>query len=525
MTPKQEPRTLNAEPRTLNQEPRTLNGILIPLISGIALSFAFPRANLHWIAWFALAPMMYYIYRLPWKGALLSGLAFGLGYFGSLLYWILIFGKLPWAALVTYEALHIVIFAVLAKAIGGRLGLWGRFALLPALWIAIEWFRALGTFGFTWGDLGYSQFKVLPLIQIAAVTGVWGVSLILAMSNAALANLALARKLKTGSSTAFGQVFLVMLIVLGVTIFGLAVERQPLQGKEITAAVIQGNINQDVVQDFAYRENVWDTYTSLTLDAASRGANLIVWPESVIPGCPGRDPADQFKLHAIARHTAAALLVGGHDEDEEGNWFNCALLVTPKDGLRGKTSKVHLVPFGEYIPARKYMPSLKGYRAAMFDVSPALGRHLLDTGSYKVGAAICFESIFPYIARELTRDGAEVLCIITNDVWFLRSPAAEQHMSKSVFRAIENHRYLLRAASTGVSAIIDPNGRILDSQDIFRRKVIVETIRFQTELTFYTRHGDWLIYLSLVLAALLAIRSRITYHASRLTHHSSRSTP
>lgn len=490
-------------------------GLIVALISGIALSFAFPRANLHWIAWFALAPLMYYVYRLPWKKALLSGLAFGLGYFGSLLYWILIFGKLPWALLAIFQALYVVAFVLLAKGLGGRLGLWGRFVMLPALWISIEWLRSIGMFGFTWGDLGYSQFKVLPLIQIAGVTGIWGVSLILAMSNAALASLAGARKTKAGSGAAFGQVFLVVLITLGVTVFGLAVERQPLTGKPIRAAVIQGNINQDAVQDLAYCENVWNTYGRLTLDASSRGARLILWPESVIPGCPGRNPADQLKLRSLARATSANLLVGGHDEDNDGKVYNSALLISPQNGLLGKYAKVHLVPFGEFVPARRFMPFMKNYRATLFDTCPGPGWNLLDTGSYKLGTAICFESIFPGIARRLTQSGAEVLCVITNDVWFGRSPAAEQHMSKSVFRAIENRRYLLRAASTGVSAIIDPRGRILDSQDIFRRKVIVETVRLQSGETFYTRHGDWLIYLSILLVCILPFLSLITHHSSR----------
>ena len=507
---------MNAELGTKNRERRTLNGIFIPLISGVVLSFAFPRANLHWLAWFTLAPLMYYTYRLPWKRALLSGLAFGLGYFGSLLYWTLIFGALPWALLAIFQALFVLIFVITAKGLGSRLGLWGRFVLMPALWISIEWLRSLGMMGFTWGDIGYSQYQILPLIQIAGLTGVWGVSLILAMSNAALANLYTARRIKVGHLTAMYQVTLVVLAAIGLVIFGRAVEIQPIQGREIKAAVIQGNINQDTDWNLAYRENVWDTYTRLTLDASSRGARLILWPESVIPGCPGRNPVDQIKLRAIARGTQATLLVGGHDEDSAGKSYNSALLITPENGMVGRYSKVHLVPFGEFVPARKYMPLLKRYRAAMFDTSPGPGWNLLDTGSYKLGTAICFESIFPGILRQMTRNGAEILCVITNDVWFGRSSAAEQHMSKSVFRAVENHRYLLRAASTGVSCIIDPHGRIMDHEDIFRRKVIIEPIRLQSGMTFYAKHGDWLVYLSLILTVIL------TLYALRLTHHSSK---
>lgn len=481
--------------------------IVVSLISGILLSLAFPRANMHWLAWFALAPLMYYVYRLTWKRALICGLAFGVGFFASLLYWIAIFGKLPWVLLSILQALFVVGFVVLAKLIGSRLGLWGRFMLLPALWLAFEWFRSLGMLGFTWGDMGYSQYKVLPVIQIASLAGVWGVSLLVALSNAAFANLATARKAGRGFGAAYMQVFLVGLLVLAAAIYGQASvgRRNAPAGERVKAAVVQGNVNQDTDQDVEYCEHVWHTYRTMTLAAAQKGADFIVWPETVVPGCAGSEATIQRRLSSLAAEAGGYLLVGGSDEDEEGRMYNSAFLIGPGRGVLGRYAKVHLVPFGEFVPARRYIPFLGHYRVTPYDTSPGPGYGPLDTGRYQLGMAICFESIFPHISRRFSLSGAELLCVITNDAWFGRTAAAEQHMAKSVFRAVENHRYLIRAAATGISCIIDPRGRILAQCGLFQPGVLVHDVWTDTDRTFYVAHGNWLVYVCLVAIFLLAI--------------------
>jgi len=482
-----------------------MSSILISLISGVLLSLAFPRANVHWLAWFALAPLMYYTYRLNQRRALACAATFGLGFFASLLYWIGIFGKLPWAALSLFQCLFIVAFVASAKLIGSRLGSWGRFALLPALWVSFEWIRSLGTFGFTWGDLGYSQYKVLPIVQLASFTGAWGVSFLIASFNSALANLVAARddlrRLRAGRD----QVMLVALGVLLLAALGSVSLKRPADrtGRLIRAAVVQGNIDQDIEQDVAFCERTWRTYRTMTL--AARNADLIVWPETVVPGSLGCDPFIQRRLADLAAAAKAHLLVGGWDENDKGGDLNTAFLIGPGSGILGRYAKVRLVPFGEFVPLRRYMPFLQYYRVTPMDVSPGPGYNLLDAGSYKLGTAICFESIFPDISRRLTASGAELLCVITNDAWFGRTSAAEQHLSKSVFRAVENRRYLIRAAATGISCIVDPHGRILSRAGLFRPEVLHADVRARAEKTFYTRHGDWLVYACLALAGFLAV--------------------
>ena len=482
-------------------------GIVISLICGIILALAFPRANVHWFAWFALAPLMYFVYRLSWKRALLSGFAFGMGFFGTLLYWIAVFGKLPWFVLAAFQSLFVIGFVVLAKLLGTRMSLWGRFVLLPSLWLAVEWVRSLGMFGFTWGDLGYSQYRALPVIQIASVTGVWGISFLIALSNSALANLVTARRARAGLGAAHAQVFIAVLLVLANLIYGLAILRGPVakDGDRLRVAVIQGNVNQDREIGPEYIEQTWDAYSSMTREAGRRGAELVVWPETVVPGRVRWDPFVLRRLAGLAKSARAKLLVGGWDEDARGRAYNSVFLIGAKPAVLGSYAKVHLVPFGEFVPARKYLPFLNQYHVTAYDTSPGSGFNTIDLGSRRIGTAICFESIFPEISRAMTASGANLLCVVTNDCWYDWTAAAEQHMLFSVFRAVENRRWLVRGASTGISCIIDPCGRIVSSSGARRAGIVSADVRTLVGTTFFTRHGNWVIHTSLILILLLML--------------------
>lgn len=493
------------------------------LASGILLSLAFPKADLHGVAWFAVAPLMYYACRLGLRQALIAGFAFGMGFNAGLLYWVGLFGALPVVLLCLIQSLFIIAFAAVTQMIGSRLRSWGRLALLPALWVSLEWLNSLGMTAFPWGSLGYSQYKVMPLIQISSLTGVWGVSFLLALSNALLANLFTAYRQRSGIGAVPVQVGLVLILVIGAWVYGLRTLSglSPDRGA-VRAAVIQGNIRQNVLQDAEYREHVWRVYGDLTRDAARRGAELAVWPEGVVPGCMGIDPVVQAQLKDLSAETGVSLLVGGRDEDQVGRRFNSAFLVTPERGIVGRYAKMHLVPFGEVVLARDYLPMLERYRVTEYDVSPGRRFVVMDGGWYRVGTAICFESIFPGISRRLVRSGADLLCVITNDSWFGRTSAARQHLAKAVFRAVETDRYVLRAAVTGESCITDPRGRILARSDLFERKVLLEEVHVMHGSSFYTKHGDWLPYLCIGVVLAMTVTA---WHRAGTAGRRSRSAP
>lgn len=489
--------------------------IIICAISGILLSLAFPKASQSWLAWMALVPLIYYTFQLSWKQALLCGLAFGVAFFAGLIYWISLFGYFPLIALSIYQALYLVAFVAAAKFLGTRLGYLGRLALLPALWVVIEWTRGLGTFGFTWGDLGYSQYKALSVIQIASITGTWGISFLLILCNTALANFLSASHINRRSS-AYPQLALTAMIILAIIVYGLgSIRTQSVaSGKEIRTAIVQGNISQDTNNWVNYADRAWHAYTGMTLKAAKEGADLIVWPETVVPGNLGSDPGIQARLQCYSSIGNADLLVGGWDEPA-GVPLNSAFVITPKAGVVGRYAKVHLVPFGEFVPLRHYLPFLKYYSVRACDTSPGCGYNVIDTGKYKIGTAICFESAFSYITRRMAQSGANVLCVITDDEWFGKTAAAEQHLSKSVLRAVETRRYLIRGASTGISCMIAPTGRVLSRSRWWHPELLTGVVRLRTDSSFYVTYGDWLIYASQALILVFLIMLVIERHRAR----------
>ncbi len=477
--------------------------IIISLISGAILALAFPRMNAHWVAWFALTPLMHYTFSQRWGRVVACGFAFGMGFFGVLLYWIEVFGKLPWFALAAYQSVFVIGFVVSAKLLGQRLSASGRLLLLPALWVIWEWIRSLGSVGFTWGDIGYSQYKELPVIQMAAVTGVWGVTFLLALCNAGLANLLAARGDAVRMKTTRLQMAIVLLIIALALILGRAWIYPNFASDTVKVAVVQGNIEQGMEIDAGYVDRTWRTYTAMTLDAANQRPDIIVWPETVVPGY-GRDWFNAERLKSLSDVTQSTLLVGGWDQDSAKKVYNAAFLVAPQRGIVGQYAKVHLVPFGEYVPCRKQLPFLQAYHVTAYDTSSGSGFNTLRTGKLDVGTAICFESIFQDIPRTLVKQGASVLCVITNDCWYDETAAAEQHMAFSVFRAVENRRWLVRGATTGISCVIDPYGRIVSSLGVRKAGIVRASVESLTGLTFFTRYGEWVLYISWIVVLVSA---------------------
>ncbi len=482
--------------------------IVICAACGLILSLAFPKANASVIAWLAIAPLIYYTFALSWRRALLSGFAFGIAFFAGLLYWIGLFGYLPIVLLAIIQSLYVVGFVAVARLTGLRLGSWGRLILAPCVWVLFEWLSSLWITGFPWGNLGYSQYKALPVVQLASVTGVWGVSFVLAFSNAVLANLIAAREHKSERRAARMQVVIAAAVAAAVWGFGaVSIARFSPSGTPLRAAIVQGNINQNVPHGASYIDRVWRVYSVSTRMAAQSGAGIIVWPEGVVPGCISRDPFLLEKLSGLSKDSNnALLLVGGRDEDDAGRVYNCAYLIGP-NGILGKYAKVHLVPFGEFVILRDYLPLLGRYRVTPYDYSPGTQLRPLNGGGKRIGAVICFESAFPQISRRLTDSGAGILCVITNDAWFGRTSAAEQHMATSVFRAVENRRCVLHAAATGASSIVDPCGRISARAGLFKEEVLVGDVRLIHRKTFYTRHGEWFVYACVTMIALLGATS------------------
>jgi apolipoprotein N-acyltransferase len=455
----------------------------------------------------------------------------GAVYFGGTLYWLVqtmtTFGGLatPVAAfaaaiLVAYLSLFPAIFgwiqSRLFRALGAR-----ALLLAPFVWVATEMGRTYIWDGFPWELLGYSQVTVLPIAQLASVIGVYGVSAFVAMVSAVASYAALersARRWQIGTVTAG--------LLLACALWGAArVRAQTLTaaGTPIRVAVLQGNIPQEQ-KDEAYRgdralmDAIAQRYIDMSRDAIGRGAQFILWPESSTPYYYEQDLVRGDAVRRLAREAHVTILLGSDQiepvrpvataKPPEARYYNAAFLVRPDGSTGAIYRKIHLVPFGEYVPLKRLLFFVGPLVEAVSDFSAGRDPVLLPVAGHMASTAICYEVIYSSLIRSFVVRGSELLTTITNDAWYGWSSAAYQHWEQASMRAIEQGRYLARAANTGISGFVDPYGRVLQKSDMFQSAVLVADVRFISARTIYNRVGDLVGWLSVALtaAALLATR-------------------
>ncbi len=463
-------------------------------VSGLMLACALPWPGLWPAAWVGLAPLLYGLTVFDTKRAALCSLAAGVVYYLIILYWLSIFGFAPWIMLSLLQAVFLVGFALVARLVmPARIG-WFGYVAVPALWVVMQWARTLGMFGFTWGSLAHTQANMLPVIQIASLGGAWLVDLVLCFYNLCLAETMRRRIARENPSSAFRPMGLAIALMVVVGGWGAtSVLRQP-RTPTFRAAIVQGNVDQDVVAGKAYLDSTMTTYEVLSRSAKSFSPDFIVWPETTIPtDLPGT--AYESRMKTVARDTESTLIAGAYnavDRNDSRHAANAAYVYSPKGDPLGIYRKVRLLPFGEFVPMRKWLTFIDNYGVRPYDVVPGKSRDIVQAAVGPIGINICFESLFSDVSGAETRDGAQALFVLTNDAWFRRTHAAEQHLMMSRLRAVENRRSLVRAGATGISAIIDPYGRVISSLGIFRQGVVTGTAPLRSDLTPYSRLGDFL---------------------------------
>ena len=492
--------------------------LLWTALSAGLLVLSFPRLGIFPLAWIALVPWLGISRKLPLRQALLASLGLGFFYFGGLLYWVALFGCVPWLLLSLFQSFFIAA-AGLGVWLCRHLNRWWRILAAASLWVVFEWLRGRGPFGFTWGWLGYSQSPWRGLIQIVSVTGVPGLSFLIVLHNAALAE-----------GLRFGETRLIRrLVPLGaawglillVALFGRCrAEALARVSRSLKVSIVQPAAREPRPEDIGHfwpKEDLRQEQAllkALTQEAALQRPELIVWPESAVPAVLNGDEALLSWVGEMAREGGCWLLLGAAYGDRAGNMYNSAYLLSPEGRLAGHYEKVQLVPFGEFVPGRNWLPGLRYYPIREYDLAAGSGFHTLQGGRNRLGVSICFESIFPHISRSFARQGANLLVIITNDGWFRRTAAPAQHRQMAVFRAVETGRWVARAALTGISCVISPRGEILQELGIYQRGVLTERVGAGEGLTFYTRRGDWFIALCGLLAAagiVQSLRLKITH--------------
>jgi apolipoprotein N-acyltransferase len=367
--------------------------------------------------------------------------------------------------------------------------------LAPVAWVGTEILRAHTLFNFSWCLLGYSQHANLPVLQIARYAAVYGVSFVVAAVSSALAFLVVERRRGPRRAVLLATASLLAVVWMhGEWRLG----QVPPEAGRLRVGLVQASIAQDEKWDAAHAWANVDRHLELTRRAAAQGARLVVWPESALPFLFDRSPVVATQLRDVVQQYGLYLLFGNDDREERGEapgriWVG-AKMIDPPGNVVLRYHKIRLVPFGEYVPMQSVLTLGGRFSAKLVqevgEFTPGDEYAVGPVDGHPVSAFICYEAIFPDLVREFTARGAQLLVNITNDGWYGRTSAPYQHFAMAKFRAVENERFLVRAANTGITAVVDPHGRVLERTELFERTVLVREVPLLAGSTFYTRHGD-----------------------------------
>jgi apolipoprotein N-acyltransferase len=481
----------------------TYKDVGLAILCGLLMTASFAPLSLDWVAWVFLIPLFLSLKnKSPWDSFKLAGIA-GLSHYLTLIYWIIVvlsyygglnpvFALSALLLLSLYLALYIACFGLIWNTLQkDRLAL----VLVAAGWVGLEYARTYVMSGFPWCLLGYSQYLRLPLIQISDIAGVYGISFLIVMVNVAIFKLAFSARSDTIKSKAMETgvviLFIGLTLVYGYNSLGRKATTAP-DTNMLRIAVVQGNIDQSLKWKPELQEKTLTLYGKLTEKSVGFKPKLIIWPETAVPFFFQDNTALSRGVFRIAAKMHSNILFGSpaYTEDSKGkHYYNRAYLISDRT-IYDYYDKVHLVPFGEYVPLQRLLPFVNRLVPAAGDFSSGGKVEPISAAGLRIGPIICFEAIFPDISRKHAKQGARLLVNITNDAWFGRTSAPYQHISMAVFRCVETALPMARAANTGISAVILPTGEITARGGLFTKEVLCEELSLNHEKTFYSQFGD-----------------------------------
>ena len=491
---------------------------LLSLCTGFLLIFSFPPFSLYPLAWIAFLPLFEAIEELSPIYAFRMGFFSGCVFFLGILYWIVhamvCYGgvSLPLSLvalflLVLYLALYFALFCYFIKVFSIAFSP----ILIASLWVSLEYIRAHFLTGFPWELLGDSQYNWLSFIQVADIGGVYLLSFLVMWGNASFFQC-----LKKRNRQSYFGLF-ILVVCLGTTLFygqnrlSFWKKQCLISPKKINIGIIQGNINQNQKWKPTFQASTVKIYEHLSKQAVKNHPELLIWPETALPFYFQEISPLRKQILTLVKEIKTSILLGSpaYETGAEGiKYFNRAYLINEQGKIVGYYDKVHLVPFGEYIPCRKWLPFLSAIAPSVGDFSSGKEiQPLFLNGRYSFGVLICFESIFPALSRKVVQRQALFLVNITNDAWFGRTSAPYQHLAMLVLRAVENRRGIARAANTGFSAFIEPTGSIIMQTKLFERSYLTAKLPLIENKTFYTKHGDILVFLNFCVIFILIIKT------------------
>ncbi|HTL79987.1 MAG TPA: apolipoprotein N-acyltransferase [Candidatus Babeliales bacterium] len=523
---------------------------LAAILTGLLYALCFAPFNLTWFCWIALTPLIAAIWfsginsRRRWFRSTLLGYVAGLSFFWIVFSWLTTVTVLGWFVLQFYMAIYFAIWAWFCDLVRPRAGnkrqsrapgKWGQMLvqarstappsaqspwtkstsnlrlafILAAAWTAVEWLRGWVFSGFGWNGLGVALHDNWPLIQITELTGVAGLSFLVAFVNVIVITTAyrLVVEARTRVMRPHFDFTFTMATIVGVLIFGIRATQISPAAKPLRVAAVQSNVPQNQKFDPEFTRRIFDQFHRLSEIAlrSNPPPDLLVWPESSMPGpVLAHQPSHKFVMD-LAASSETDLLLGTIDVDQQ-NVYNAAILISDGGDRIQVYRKVHLVPFGEYVPGRHTVPLLAQIVGDQvpsdFKEGSEFTVFTLTDGNIRVAPLICFEDTIGELTRQFvlpgeTSPGANLLVDMTNDGWFERSAGSQQHLANAIFRSVETRRPMIRAANTGVTCFINQFGRIIqilqdDTGSTFAEGVLAGEIKvpIEPELTFYVRHGE-----------------------------------
>ena len=486
--------------------------------STLLLIFSFPNFELYPLAWIALVPLLVVIARRPAPlKAFILGWATGSVFFYTTCYWLtysmIHYGGLPTVVaylLLVPAAIVVGIFhGIFALLVALAIRQWGHLAMMlaPVFWTALEWVR-LGVTGQLWNALGYSQAYHSFLIQPATWGGVYAVSFLIVAINSSIALLKTTQtrwSIAASLSTALAVCFVI--VVSQVTdLFW----HHDSAGPNVRVVAVQPNVPMTPIKTLAETKELIERHLSLSTSALNRDPNdntptLVIWPESPMNFTYGSDSALQELIGNFTRQNRTSLLFNSLERAPADGAYNSALLVNEQGRLISQYDKIRLMPFGEYVPLPQELPGASLITGIVGEFTPGERYTLMPFGNGRAGVFICIESAYPWIARRMTSDGADVLINISNDGYLGPTAVMRQHLANAVFRAVENGRPVFRVTNSGLSALIAGNGRIWDLTGPFQTDVRVWRDPAASIDTFYTRHGDLFVHICTMISIVVFI--------------------
>ena len=503
----------------------------LAIISAALAALSLPSFSLGALAWIALAPLLFALRQRSVSAAAFLGALFGLAFGAGTLYWISEFpamNAIRFLLLGLVFSLYYLAFGFLYALASRLVGSW-LIVVGPALWVALEYARgSAGSFAFPWNFLGHSQYQALPLIQIADLTGAYGVSFLLMMVNQLASQLPDLRQMAGLRWRA--QTLAVGAALAAVLVYGWQhLVDEPAPTAHVRVAIVQANVAARNGMSSREQMKHLAGYDRLTRETAKEKPDLIVWPSSSLPG-PISFWMIRLYVADIAHRAGVPLLVGGAGGDKlapaaEGRFpfSNSQILVAPSGRLEGQYDKIHLTPFTEQVPLQGLVKWPSWISAAEKGFVPGNDYTLFQVSGARFGAPICWENTFPDLFRRFVLQGADFMVSVTNENAFGATSGPYQTLAMNVFRAVENRVAVARAATTGVSAFIDSRGRIVSriadarGADLYVAGVLVRDVPLAKERSFYTRYGDVFARAVAIAALAMLLIGAITGRARRGT--------